>query len=162
VIVERTRKGGNNMLKKTAIVLPVTAFVAVGGVIVLRFDLPIGPAALILSVLPLVVVRASGRPLSSTVPDIVFGSIDTGLLAILAVWGGVTFGIPGAIAGGVVGDALTDSVAGFFEGHIAEWLRSQGFVESREAVTTSLGKMSGCLLGSGVVLSVILMAGLRL
>jgi hypothetical protein len=149
------------MFRKSAIVVPVTAVVAVCGVIVLKSDFPIGPAVLILSFFPLLVVRASGRPLSATVPDVVFGSIDTGLLAILAVWGGVTFGISGAIAGGVVGDALTDAVAGFFEGHIAEWLRSHGFAESREAVTTSLGKMSGCLLGSGVVLSVFLLTGLR-
>ena len=79
----------------------------------------------------------------------------------MAVWGGVNYGIIGAIAGGVVGDALTDSVAGFFEGHISEWLRSYGFIESREAVTTSLGKMCGCLLGSGIVLSVVLLIGIR-
>ncbi|UCG52941.1 MAG: hypothetical protein JSW58_05115 [Candidatus Latescibacterota bacterium] len=150
------------MLRKAGIVLPVTFFVAVCGVIVLRFQMPLGPAALILSVVPLLVVRASGRAISATVPDIVFGSIDTGLLAILAVWGAAVFGVAGAIAGGVVGDALTDSVAGFFEGHIAEWLRSHGFEESREAVTTALGKMSGCLLGSGAVLSVAALAGFQL
>jgi hypothetical protein len=72
------------------------------------------------------------------------------------------YGAAGAVAGGVIGDALTDSIAGFFEGHIAEWLRSRGFEESREAVTTSLGKMSGCLLGSGFVLTIALIAGVTL
>ena len=73
--------------------------------------------------------------------------------------GDFTFGVAGAIAGGVIGDALSDATAGLFEGHVAEWLRSQGFEESREAVTTALGKMSGCLLGSGLVLSVAFLFG---
>ena len=91
----------------------------------------------------------------------VFGAIDTGLLTIPALWGGILFGVAGAIAGGVIGDAVTDAIAGFFEGSIAEWLRSKGIEESREAVTTALGKMSGCLLGSGFVLSVALLAGIK-
>ena len=67
----------------------------------------------------------------------------------------------GAIAGGVVGDAVTDSIAGFFEGGIAEWLRKHGIEESREAVTTSLGKMAGCLAGCGLVLSVAFLLGIE-
>ncbi len=59
------------------------------------------------------------------------------------------------------GDALSDAIAGFFEGSIAEWLRKQGIEESREAVTTALGKMAGCLLGSGFVLSIALMFGIQ-
>ena len=62
----------------------------------------------------------------------------------------------GAIAGGIIGDAITDAIAGFFEGSIAEWLRKKGIEESREAITTSLGKMAGCLLGSGVILTIAL------
>ena len=84
------------------------------------------------------------------------------MLVIPALFGGLAFGVPGAVAGGVIGDAVTDSIAGLFEGSVADWLRGRGFDESREAVTTSLGKMSGCPLGSGVVLSVALIAGIRI
>ena len=62
---------------------------------------------------------------------------------------------------GVIGDAVTDAVAGFFEGSIAQWLKSRGIEASREPATTSLGKMCGCLLGSGVVLSIALMFGIK-
>jgi hypothetical protein len=91
----------------------------------------------------------------------IFGAIDTGLLTIPALWGGFFFGVAGAIAGGIIGDAITDAIAGFFEGSIAEWLRKKGIEESREAVTTSLGKMAGCLFGSGVILTIALFIGIK-
>jgi len=59
----------------------------------------------------------------------------------------------------VVGDAITDAIAGFFEGSIAEWLRSKGIEESRTALGSACGKMTGCLFGSGVVLTVSWLAG---
>ncbi|KPK60768.1 MAG: hypothetical protein AMS21_09340 [Gemmatimonas sp. SG8_38_2] len=148
------------MLKSASIVVPVALLVLAGGIAALQLRLPIGPVVLALGLLPLSVMLAAGRRLSAAVPDLVFGCIDTGLLAIPALFGGIVFGIPGAIAGGVIGDSITDGVAGFFEGYIAERLRSRGFEESREAVTTSLGKMSGCLLGSGAVLSLAFLAGI--
>ncbi len=95
------------------------------------------------------------------IPDIIFGAIDTGLLTIPALWGGMLFGVAGAVAGGVIGDALTDAIAGFFEGSIAEWLRKKGIEESREATTSALGKMAGCLIGSGLVLSIALLFGVK-
>lgn len=150
------------MIRKIGLVLPAIIFVVICGIIILHFRLPLGPSVLGISLVPLLAVRLTGRALSAIVPDLIFGSIDTGLLAIFAIWGASVYGIAGAIAGGVVGDALTDSIAGFFEGHIAEWLRSRGFSESREAVTTSLGKMAGCLIGSGVVLTVAALLGIQL
>ena len=87
----------------------------------------------------------------------IFGAIDTALLTIPALWGGVVFGVAGAIAGGVIGDSLTDAVPGFVEGGVVEWLRSKGIEASREPVTTALGKMAGCLLGSGLVLTIALL-----
>jgi hypothetical protein len=59
------------------------------------------------------------------------------------------------LAGAVIGDAITDSIAGFFEGGIAHCLRGKGIEESRDSITTSLGKMAGCLLGAGIVLTII-------
>lgn len=150
------------MLRSAASVAPVVIVVGAAGIATVHGHLPLGPAVLAMAVVPVAALLIARRPLSSAVPDLVFGSIDTGLLAIPAVWGGITFGIAGAIAGTVVGDAITDGVAGFFEGHIAAWLRARGFGESREAVVTSLGKMAGCLLGAGLVLTAAWLIGIDL
>jgi len=85
-------------------------------------------------------------------PDIVFGIIDNGILAIFAVVGGKIAGVAGAIIGGVVGNAITDGIAGIFEGEIAEKLREQKIREERTMLGSAVGKMAGCLLGAGVVL----------
>ncbi|MBN2243598.1 MAG: hypothetical protein JW793_13010, partial [Acidobacteria bacterium] len=133
-----------------------------GGLVVLGFHLPIGPCILGLAIIPISGLLLSGRKLSAALPDLVFGGIDTGLLAVPALAGGLASGIAGAVAGGVVGDALTDAIAGFFEGAIAEWLRAHGYVESREIVSTALGKMAGCLLGSGIAISAAILFGANL
>lgn len=90
--------------------------------------------------------------LKSIQPDIVFGLIDNGVLAILAIFGGHFAGVTGAILGGVVGNAITDGIAGIFEGYSAEKLRSQLVSEQRTMLTSAVGKMAGCLLGAGVIL----------
>ncbi|MHC5037869.1 MAG: hypothetical protein ACYTHM_11190 [Planctomycetota bacterium] len=149
------------MLKRILVVLAATGLVAAGGVLTLQYRLPVGPLVLGLSLIPIIALRLSGHRLSAAVPDLVFGSLDTGLLAIPALAGAMAFGVAGAIAGGVIGDSLTDAIAGFFEGGVAEWLRKRGFEESREMVTTSLGKMAGCLLGSGLVLTVAMVFGIH-
>jgi len=149
------------MIRKASYVTLIALPVAVIGVMTLQYRLPIGPIVLGLGIIPLLGLLVARRSLTGAIPDLVFGAIDTGLLTIPALWGGILFGVAGAIAGGVIGDAITDAIAGFFEGSIAEWLRNRGIEESREAVTTALGKMSGCLLGSGTVLSVALMLGIK-
>lgn len=88
-------------------------------------------------------------------PDIVFGLIDNGILAILAVIGGSIAGVAGAIIGGVVGNAITDGIAGVFEGHMAERLRESNISEARTMLGSSVGKMAGCLIGAGVVLIIV-------
>ncbi len=149
------------MIKKAVYVALISIPVALFAVIALRQQFPIGPIVLGLGLVPIAGLLLAKRRLTGAVPDMVFGALDTGLLVIPALWGGIVFGVAGAIAGGVIGDALTDAVAGFFEGSIAEWLREKGIEESREAVTTALGKMSGCLLGAGMVLSLALLLGLK-
>ncbi|MEJ2155443.1 MAG: hypothetical protein P8X96_08910 [Desulfobacteraceae bacterium] len=135
--------------------------VALIGVLTLRYQLPIGPVILGLSRIPVAGIILSTKSLFGAIPDMIFGAIDTGLLTIPALWGGVLFGVAGAIAGGIIGDAIADAIAGFFEGSIAEWLRKKGIEESREAVTTALGKMAGCLFGSGVVPTIALFLGIK-
>jgi hypothetical protein len=154
-------KGDDLMMKKAVYVTIISVPVALGGVFALQQQFPIGPIVLALGFVPFAGLLLAKRRLTGAVPDMVFGALDTGLLVIPALWGGIAFGVAGAIPGGVIGDALTDAIAGFCEGSIAEWLRERGIEESREAVTTALGKMSGCLVGAGVVLSLALFLGIR-
>jgi hypothetical protein len=149
------------LVKKASFVTIFALPVAIIGVFILRYRLPIGPIIVGLTLIPIAGILLAQKPMVGAIPDMVFGAIDTGLLTIPALWGGVLFGVAGAIAGGVIGDAITDAIAGFFEGSLAEWLRKRGIEESREAVTTSLGKMAGCLLGSGVVLTIALIIGIE-
>ncbi|MBN1834026.1 MAG: hypothetical protein JW896_18130 [Deltaproteobacteria bacterium] len=149
------------LVKKASYVTIFALPVAIIGVFILRYRLPIGPIIVGLTLIPIAGILLAQKPMVGAIPDMVFGAIDTGLLTIPALWGGVLFGVAGAIAGGVIGDAITDAIAGFFEGSLAEWLRKRGIEESREAVTTSLGKMAGCLLGSGVVLTIALIIGIE-
>jgi hypothetical protein len=60
----------------------------------------------------------------------------------------------------LIGDAVTDGIAGFFEGGIAEGLRRRGIEEARTDLGSALGKMSGCLLGSGFVLMIASLLGI--
>ncbi len=149
------------MIGKAAYVTIISVPVAMVGFLTLRHQLPIGPVVLGLGLVPVAGLLIAKRKLIGALPDMIFGAIDTGLLVIPALWGGMLFGVAGAIAGGIIGDALTDAIAGFFEGSISEWLREMGIEESREAVTTALGKMSGCLLGAGAVLSLALLLGIK-
>ncbi len=88
--------------------------------------------------------------ISSVKPDIVFGVIDNGILALMAVIGGEVAGVAGAVIGGVVGNAITDGIAGLFEGYWAEMSVSS---DKRTILGSAVGKMAGCLLGAGVVLA---------
>ena len=150
------------MIRKASYVGLFGLLVAVTSVVALQSRLPIGPIVFALALIPLAGLLLAKRSFKGAIPDLVFGALDTGLLTIPALWGGMMFGVAGAIAGGVIGDALTDAIAGFFEGSIAEWLRGKGIVDSREPVTTALGKMAGCLIGSGLVLTVALLFGIQL
>ena len=137
------------------------AIISVLGVVALKNHLDLGPVVFGLGLVPFIGLLVARRNVKSAIPDLVFGGLDTGLLVIPALWGGAFFGVAGALAGGVIGDALSDGIAGFFEGSIAQWLRKRGIEESREAVTSALGKMAGCLLGAGLVLSIALVFGIR-
>ncbi len=128
------------MIKKAIYISFFGIIVTLIGVFTLQHRLAIGPMVFILTSIPLLGLFFAKRSFKGALPDLIFGSIDTGLLTIPALWGGALFGFAGAIAGGVVGDALTDGIAGFFEGGIAEWLRGKGIEESREPVTTALLK----------------------
>lgn len=113
-----------------------------------------GYILILLSVLCIVSLIPFKITLRSIQPDVAFGVIDNGILAIMAIFGGHFAGVTGAILGGVVGNAITDGVAGIFEGYYAEKLRKESISEERTMLKSAVGKMAGCLLAAGVVLSV--------
>lgn len=112
----------------------------------------IGLVLIFLSGVCLVSLLPFGINLKSVQPDVVFGIIDNGILAIMAIFGGHFGGVAGAILGGVVGNAITDGIAGIFEGYSAEKLRLKLIIEERTMLKSAVGKMAGCLLGAGLVL----------
>lgn len=114
----------------------------------------IGPLLIVLGFIPWIPLKLSGRTIKSVGADIIFGAVDTGFLGIAALIGANFAGILGAIVGGAVGDAVTDGYAGLFEGKIAEYLRKHGIDEARTPLSSSMGKMSGCLIGVGIVLTI--------
>jgi len=114
----------------------------------------IGPIIILLGFVPWIPLKISGRTIKSTGADIVFGAIDTGILGIAALIGASFAGVLGAIVGGAVGDSITDGFAGLFEGKITEHLRKHGIEEARTPLSSSMGKMSGCLIGVGIVLTI--------
>ncbi len=149
------------MLRKASYVTFIGLIIALAGYLTLARRLPVGPVVFVIGFVPIVALILAKRHVKRAIPDLIFGAIDTGLLTIPALVGGSFYGVAGAITGGIIGDALTDGIAGFFEGSISTWLRDRGIDESREPITTSLGKMAGCLYGSGFVLSIFLLFGVR-
>jgi hypothetical protein len=115
----------------------------------------IGPTLILLALLSLVPLKLVGRTIKSCFADIVFGSVDTFFLGIAALIGASFAGILGAIVGAAAGDAITDGFAGLWEGRAAQYLRKHGIKEARSPISASLGKMSGCFLGIGVLLTLV-------
>ncbi len=114
----------------------------------------IGLILILLAILCLLSLIPFKIRLKSVQPDIMFGLIDNGILAVMAIFGGHFAGVVGAILGGVVGNAITDGIAGIFEGYYAEKLRQESISEERTMLKSAVGKMAGCLLGAGIVLVV--------
>jgi hypothetical protein len=113
----------------------------------------IGFVLIVLGFVCLLSLKPFGIRLTQTVPDIIFGVIDNGILALMAIFGGYFGGIAGAILGGVVGNAITDGIAGIFEGQIAERFETTGVPNNRTMLKSAVGKMSGCLFGAGIILA---------
>lgn len=147
-------------MKKQGLIPALTNVIAIAIVVVVVVSFTIyrttlvGPIIILLGFIPWIPLKFFGRSIRSTSADIVFGTIDTGILAIAALVGANFAGVLGAIVGGSVGDSITDAFAGLFEGKIAEYLRKLGIEESRTPLSSSMGKMSGCLIGVGIVLTV--------
>jgi len=157
-----TTRGERNhsSMKKQGVIPALTSVITIAIVIISAISFTIyntrliGPIIMLLGFIPWIPLRISGRTIKSTGADIVFGAIDTGVLAIAALIGASFAGVLGAVVGGVVGDSITDGLAGLFEGRVAEYLRKHGIEEARTPLSSSMGKMSGCLIGAGITLTI--------
>lgn len=109
----------------------------------------IGLVLVALGLLCLASLKLFSVRIRSVQPDIVFGVIDNGILAVFALFGAEIAGVAGAIIGGAVGNAVTDGIAGLFEGYWAE----RTHTSQRTVLGSAVGKMAGCFLGAGVVLA---------
>jgi|TARA_Y100000310_G_C20694343_1_gene824419 hypothetical protein len=140
----------NNLIKAiiSFIILSIIV-IAVSSYFVFNKKL-IGPIFLILGLLSLILLRFLNIKIKSVYPDIIFGLIDNGVLIFAAVLGGIYAGVIGAIIGGAVGNTITDGLGGLFEGHIAQNQRKYKIDNLRTALSTMLGKMTGCLFGAGI------------
>ncbi len=147
-------------MRQEGVASAFTSLIVIGAIIVSVVSLTIhrlnliGPMLILLGFVPWIPVKVSGRTIRSAGADMVFGAIDTGFLGIAALIGASLAGVLGAIVGGAVGDSITGGMAGIFEGRMAEKLRERGIDEARTPLSASMGKMSGCLIGVGIVLTV--------
>jgi len=114
----------------------------------------IGPILILLGLISLILLYLSKIPLQILWSEIWFGIIDNGILAIFALSGAELFGILGAIVGGLVGNAITDGIAGIFEGYGWQKVNKLKIKDKRTALTVAIGKLAGCLLGGGFVLTI--------
>lgn len=137
----------------SVIVVSAVAVVSLGFAI--GYKRSIGPVLLLLGALSLTPIKLTGRTIKSCAADLVFGMIDTSFLAIAALIGAHFFQVLGAIVGAVAGDAITDGFAGLWEGRVAQYLRAHGIREARTSLSASMGKMAGCFIGVGIVLTLV-------
>ena len=115
----------------------------------------IGTVFIFLGFVTLAVLKFFKIKIKTVYPDLIFGLIDNGVLVFTAVIGGQIAGILGAIVGGAAGNTVTDGIGGLFEGHIAENQRKYKIENWRNSLSTSLGKMAGCLFGAGIGLLIV-------
>ena len=114
----------------------------------------IGLVLLALGMLPLISLKILGHTVKATIAEMAFGIFNTGMMVIMAIGGFEVAGILGAVVGVAVGDAITEGFAGILEGEVIEILKNKGIREEVTPLHASLGKMAGCLIGSGIVLIV--------
>ncbi len=148
-------KNGNKLVKAiTSFIILSIIVVAISFYFVFNSKL-IGFIFLGLGLISLLFLKFFKIEFNSVYPDVVFGAIDNGVLIFAAVLGGAYAGVAGAIIGGAAGNTITDGVGGLFEGHIAEHQRKYKVDNLRTAMSTMLGKMTGCLFGAGAGLIIV-------
>ena len=139
-----------SILKATVSVIVLTIIILAVTYFSINQKKIIGPLLILTGIISLIPALFYKIPFRLLKSDIIFGLIDNGILVIFAITGAELFGIFGAIVGGAVGNAITDAFAGIFEGLEAQKIRNG----QRTALSVAIGKLAGCLLGAGFVLTI--------
>ncbi|MAH48359.1 hypothetical protein CMI37_21215 [Candidatus Pacearchaeota archaeon] len=142
-------------MKRGAFVKAVGTFISLAIVIVavssffIFKNFLVWPAFLGLGIINLIVLKFLKIKFKTIYSDFIFGCIDNGILVFAATLGSVFAGVAGAVIGGVTGNTITDGIGGIFEGSIVENQKRSKAASKRTALSTMLGKMTGCLFGAG-------------
>ena len=116
----------------------------------------IGPAFILLGFLNFIIIKIRGVQLKYILSDLTFGFVDNSIMVFGAIIGAHFGGVVGAIIGGAAGNTITDGIGGLFEGYVAERQEASGDKDLKKRMWTgAMGKMTGCLLGAGLTLSLI-------
>jgi hypothetical protein len=142
---KRINKRSEKKIMETIIVILLSIFVAFIAFYAMRLGRFSSIVIFAMGLVPILISYFLKIDLKRMIPDIIFGVTDNLLLIIPAIIGAELFGAAGALAGAVVGNAISDAVAGYFEGNISEFLHSKGIDATRTVLGSSMGKMSGCL-----------------
>ncbi len=149
------------MIKKEGLTISIINIILLSMIILLvsyffmNKKLVIGPILILLGIISLTPIFLLKIPFQTLKGDIIFGAIDNGILAIFALSGAEFFGILGALIGSLVGNAITDGFAGIFEGQEWQKVTKSKIKNKRTALTVALGKLAGCLLGAGLILTIV-------
>ncbi len=119
----------------------------------------IGPVLVLLSIIPVVILKVFGKPLGSIWADFAFGSVSTGLIGLVSLTGLNIASMLGtskeaSMAGIAIANMIIIGFAGIFEGKISYMLSEKSYATERTPLGSSIGKMSGCLFGIGLVLTI--------
>ncbi len=143
---KRLRRKNEKRIMEIIIVILLSAFTAFIAFYSMRLGRFVSLIIFTLGFIPILIAYFLKLDLKKMLPDIIFGIIDNLILVIPAIIGAELFGAAGALTGAVIGNAISDAVAGYFEGNLSQFLRSKGIDATRTVMGSSLGKMSGCLL----------------
>lgn len=143
---KRLRRKNEKRIMEIIIVILLSAFTAFIAFYSMRLGRFVSLIIFTLGFIPILIAYFLKLDLKKMLPDIIFGIIDNLILVIPAIIGAELFGAAGALTGAVIGNAISDAIAGYFEGNLSEFLRSKGIDATRTVMGSSLGKMSGCLL----------------
>jgi len=112
----------------------------------------VGLVLIVAGLLPLLSLKITGEKIKESIPEIVFGFVNTGLITAMAIVGYNLEGLIGAVIGVALGDAITEGYSGILEGEVADLMLKWKIKEKIDPLNSSLGKMAGALFGGGIVL----------
>ena len=145
-IRKRLKRKNEKKIMEIIVVLLLSTFIAFIAFYSMRLGRFVSLIIFALGFIPILIAYFLRIDLKKMLPDIIFGITDNLILVIPAIIGAELFGAAGALTGAIIGNAISDAIAGYFEGNLSEFLRSRGIDATRTVMGSSLGKMSGCLL----------------